>query len=82
VNNFHIMIANGGLMKFGGCSENVKLQMVDYSLKIDMFSIEMGVCDIILGAKWLWTLCPITMISTSYTWVSIRKGITTLSKES
>jgi hypothetical protein len=33
VNNFQIIIANGGSMKCGGKCENVKLQMGDYFLK-------------------------------------------------
>jgi hypothetical protein len=37
VNNFQIMIANGGSMKCGGCCENVRLQIGDYHLKSHMF---------------------------------------------
>jgi hypothetical protein len=61
VNNFQIMIANGGSMKCGGCCENVRLQIGDYHLKSHMFSIDMGGCDIVLGAEWLRTLGPILM---------------------
>jgi hypothetical protein len=50
VNNFQIMIANGGSMKCGGRCENVCLQIGDYHLKYHMFSINMGSCDIVLGA--------------------------------
>jgi hypothetical protein len=49
------------MIKCGGCCENVKLQMRDYHLKTHMFAIDMGVCDIVLRAKWLHTLGPITM---------------------
>jgi hypothetical protein len=55
------MIANGGSMKCGGRCENVRLQIGDYHLKYHMFSIDMGGCDIVLGAKWLRTLGPILM---------------------
>ena len=48
-------------MKCGVRCENVKLQMGDYHLKTHMFSIDMGGCDIVLGAKWFRTLGPITM---------------------
>jgi hypothetical protein len=58
VNNFQIMIANGGSMKCGGSCENVRLQIGDYHLKSHMFAIEMGSCDIVLGADWLRTLGP------------------------
>jgi hypothetical protein len=61
VNNFQIMIANGGSMKCGERCENVCLQIVDYHLKSHMFSIDMGGCDIVLGADWLRTLGPILM---------------------
>jgi hypothetical protein len=61
VNNFQIMIANGGSMKCGGHCENVFLQIGDYHLKSHMFSIDMGSCDIVLGADWIRTLGPILM---------------------
>jgi hypothetical protein len=43
------MIANGGMMKCGGKCEKVKLQLKEYHLKSNMFSIEMGSCDVVLG---------------------------------
>jgi hypothetical protein len=61
VNNFQIMIANGGSMKCGGCCENVCLQIGDYHLKFHMFAIDMRGCDIVLSADWLSTLGPILM---------------------
>ena len=61
VNNFQIMIANGGSMKCGGRCENVRLQIGHYQLKSHMFSIDMGGCDIVLGVEWLRTLGPILM---------------------
>jgi hypothetical protein len=61
VYNFQILIANGGTMKCGVRCENLKLQTGDYTLKTHMFSISMGVCDIVLGVEWIHTLGPITM---------------------
>jgi hypothetical protein len=61
VNNFQIMIANGGSMKCGGHCENVCLQIGDYHLKSHMFAIDMGGCDIVMGANWIRTLGPILM---------------------
>jgi hypothetical protein len=55
------MIANGGSMKCGGHCENVCLQIGQYHMKSHMFSIDMGGCDIVLGAEWLRTLGPILM---------------------
>jgi hypothetical protein len=51
VNNFQIMIANGGSMECGGHCENVYLQIGHYQMKSHMFSIDMGGCDIMLGAE-------------------------------
>jgi hypothetical protein len=61
VNNFQIMITNGGSMKCGERCENVCLQIGDYHLKSHMFAIDMGGCDIVLGVEWLRTLGPILM---------------------
>jgi hypothetical protein len=61
INNFQIMIANGGSMKCGGHCENVCLQIDDYHLKSHMFFIDMGGCDIVLGVDWLRTLGLILM---------------------
>jgi hypothetical protein len=61
VNNFQIMIANGGSMKCGGNCENVCLQIGQYHLKYHMFAIDMGGCDIVLDVEWLHTLGPILM---------------------
>jgi hypothetical protein len=61
VNNFQIMIANGGSMKCGGRCENVRLQIGDYHLKSHIFAIDMDGCDIVLSADWLRTLGPILM---------------------
>jgi hypothetical protein len=61
VNNFQIMIANGGSMKCGWHCENVHLHIGDYHLKSHMFATDMGGCDIVLHADWLRTLGPILM---------------------
>jgi hypothetical protein len=41
--------------------ENVCLQIGQYHMKSHMFAIDMGGCDIVLGAEWLRTLGPILM---------------------
>jgi hypothetical protein len=48
-------------MKCGRRFENVCLQIGDYHLKYHMFTIDMGDCDIVLGADWLRALGPILM---------------------
>jgi hypothetical protein len=44
INKFQIMIADEGSMKCDGNCDNVKLQMGDYFLKMNMFTIKMGGC--------------------------------------
>jgi hypothetical protein len=55
------MIGNGSSMKCGGRCENLHVQIGLYHLKSHVISIEMGDCNIVLGARWLHTLGPITM---------------------
>jgi hypothetical protein len=61
IDNFQIIISNGGSMKCGGRCENVWLQIGQYHLKYHMFYIDMGGCDIVFGIEWLHTLSPIIM---------------------
>jgi hypothetical protein len=61
INDNMIQQANGGSLKCGGRCENVCLQIGNYNLKYHMFSIDMGICDIVLGVEWLRTLGPILM---------------------
>ena len=42
MNKFQVLIVNGSLMKCGGHSENVKLQIGDYNVKTHMFVIDIG----------------------------------------
>jgi hypothetical protein len=53
VNNFQIMITNGGSMKCGGHCQSVPLQISQNNLKPHMFTIDMGGCDIVLGVEWM-----------------------------
>jgi len=61
VSHFQGFIVDVGTMKCEEFYENIKLQMGDYHLKTQMFAMEMGGCDIFLGAIWLHTLVPIIM---------------------
>ena len=51
------------MIPWGGCYENVRLQLDDYHLKTHMFAIDMGGCDVVLGVEWLHTLGLVTMDS-------------------
>jgi hypothetical protein len=55
------MIENGGIMKFGGRCENVKLQMGEYHFKTHMFVFEMGGCNVVLRVEWLQDLGLVTV---------------------
>lgn len=48
VHHLQIMIASEGMMKCGGCFEKVKLSIREYQLKLDVFPIEMGGCNVML----------------------------------
>ena len=48
-------------MKCGCRCENAKLQMGHYNLKKHTFAIDIVGCGIVLGAKWLPILGPITI---------------------
>jgi hypothetical protein len=61
LNNVDIMIDNGGSMKCGEHSKNVRLQIGQYNLKYHMFSIDMCGCDIVLSVEGLHTLGPILL---------------------
>jgi hypothetical protein len=60
VNNFQIMIANGGSIKCGGRCENVSPNG-ECHMKSHVFSIDMSGCDIVLGEEWIRTLGLILM---------------------
>ena len=55
------MIENGGMMKCGDQSKDVKFSMCDYHFKIHMFVTKWVVVMLLEGKKWLQTLGPITM---------------------
>jgi hypothetical protein len=74
VNNIEIMMANGRSMKCGGCCENVCLQIGGYHLECHMFAIDMGSCEIVLGAEWLRTLGPILMDFKKLTMQFVQEG--------
>jgi hypothetical protein len=56
-----------------GQCENVKIKIREYHLKYQMFSIEMGCCDVVIGAEWLHTLGTITMDFNNL-YMSLTKG--------
>jgi hypothetical protein len=61
INNFQVLISNGGLMKCGGLYLNSKLKIGYYHLKTHMFVVDIGGYDIVSGVEWWRNLGPITM---------------------
>jgi hypothetical protein len=63
VENFQVLVANGGSIDCGGKCHNIKLSMGDYNLSSPMYAIPIGGVDVVLGIQWLRTLGT---ISTNY----------------
>ncbi|XP_048429391.1 uncharacterized protein LOC125472242 [Pyrus x bretschneideri] len=57
--SFEVMIANGGTISSKGCCSQVKLQIQQYEYTSDFYVLQLGGCDVVLGAQWLRTLGPI-----------------------
>lgn len=47
INNFEVMVGNGGKIACKGTCQNVKL--IHYTLKSDMYTLPLEGCDIVLG---------------------------------
>lgn len=56
---FDVMIANGGTITSMGCCSQVKITIQDYEYISDLYVLQLGGCDVVLGAQWLRTLGPI-----------------------
>nr|XP_028964667.1 uncharacterized protein LOC108169704 [Malus domestica] len=57
--SFEVMIANGGTIASKGCCSQIKLQIQQYEYISDFYVLQLGGCDVVLGAQWLRTLGPI-----------------------
>lgn len=53
------MIGNGGKVACKGKYHNINLTMGYYQLESGMYTLPLGGCDVILGARWLMILGPI-----------------------
>ncbi|XP_068329703.1 uncharacterized protein [Pyrus communis] len=52
-NSFEVMIANGGTISSRGCCSQIKLQIQQYEYISDFYVLQLGGCDVVLGAQWL-----------------------------
>ena len=56
MSNMKVMVAQGKNIKNVGKCHKVKLQMQEYNLEFDFFSVPLGGVDIVLWIQWLQTL--------------------------
>ncbi|XP_066395670.1 uncharacterized protein [Miscanthus floridulus] len=63
----HVIVANGERMACQGLGHNILLQISRESFRLDMFSIPVQGCDVVLGIAWLRTLGPILCDFTTHT---------------
>ncbi|KAF9666088.1 hypothetical protein SADUNF_Sadunf16G0192400 [Salix dunnii] len=57
--NCEVMIADGGQVPCKGSCAAVPLTIGRYGYTSDMFALQLGGCDIVLGVQWLRTLSPV-----------------------
>ncbi|CAN6583033.1 unnamed protein product [Malus baccata var. baccata] len=53
---FEVMIVDGGKVTSSGCCKNVALSLAGYHCLIDLYSLPLGGCDVVLGVQWLSTV--------------------------
>ena len=49
---FEVMIANGGTIASMGCCSQVKITIQDYEYISDLYVLQLGGCDVVLGSQW------------------------------
>ena len=53
---YHVMVANGGIINFSRKCHNIKITIGEYVLNNPMLSIPMGGVDVLSGVQWLQSL--------------------------
>lgn len=53
------MIVDGGKVKSSGCCKAFAIPLGGYNCMVDLYSLILGGCDMVLGVYWLSTVCPV-----------------------
>ncbi|KAM1679424.1 hypothetical protein TB1_038665 [Malus domestica] len=56
---FEVMIADGGKVISSGCCTDAALSIGGYECGVDLYSLPVGGCDIVLWVKWLSSISPV-----------------------
>lgn len=55
---FEVMIVDGGKVHGYSCCKSSALSIRAYNCTVDLFSLSLGGCDLVLGVQWLSTISP------------------------
>ncbi|KAM2966317.1 hypothetical protein FF1_026743 [Malus domestica] len=56
---FEVMIADGGKVSSSGCCTDAALSIGGYECGVDLYSLPLGGCDIVLWVQWLSSVSPV-----------------------
>ncbi|KAM1079465.1 hypothetical protein ACFX2B_014021 [Malus domestica] len=56
---FEVIIADGGKVSSSGCYTDAALSIGGYECGVDLYSLPLGGCDIVLGVQWLSLVSPV-----------------------
>ena len=56
---FEVMIADGGRVNSSGCCMGAALSVGGYTCSVDLYSLPLGGCDLVLGVQWLSSISPV-----------------------
>ncbi|KAM0996963.1 hypothetical protein ACFX2I_006844 [Malus domestica] len=56
---FEVMIADGGKVTSSGCCKAMEFILAGYHCSIDLYSLPLGGCDVVLGVQWLSSVSPV-----------------------
>ncbi|KAM1132447.1 hypothetical protein FF1_046837 [Malus domestica] len=57
--SFEVMIADGGKVQSSGCWRSGALSLGGYTCSVDLYSLPLGGCDLVLGVQWLSSISPV-----------------------
>ncbi|CAN6724436.1 unnamed protein product [Malus baccata var. baccata] len=56
---FEVMISDGGTISSSGYTNDAQLSIGGYDCQIDLLSLPLGGCDVVLGVQWLSSINPV-----------------------